>query len=63
MPNSAHVTGPPAGVTWPEAKAPALQRTLRAVTEQRGGLDLHSLHTVGFGSAAVPHWNSLQTIT
>jgi endonuclease III len=26
-----------AGVTWPEAKAPALQRTLRTITERRGG--------------------------
>ena len=32
-----------AGVTWPEAKAPALQRTLRAITEQRGSLDLSHL--------------------
>ena len=29
--------------TWPEAKAPALQRTLRAVTEARGALDLSHL--------------------
>lgn len=32
-----------AGVTWPEAKAPALQRTLRAITERRGALDLDHL--------------------
>lgn len=32
-----------AGVTWPEAKAPALQRTLQAITERRGGLDLDHL--------------------
>jgi endonuclease-3 len=32
------------GVTWPEAKAPALQRTLRTITEARGGaLDLDHL--------------------
>jgi endonuclease-3 len=29
--------------TWPEAKAPALQRTLRAITERRGSLDLSHL--------------------
>ena len=32
-----------AGVTWPEAKAPALQRTLRAITAARGALDLDHL--------------------
>jgi endonuclease-3 len=33
-----------AACTWPEAKAPALQRTLRALTEARGGrLDLANL--------------------
>ena len=33
-----------AACTWPEAKAPALQRTLRAITERRGGrLDLSHL--------------------
>ncbi len=32
--------------TWPEAKAPALQRTLRAITEARGGLDLSHLATL-----------------
>jgi endonuclease III len=37
-----------AGVTWPEAKAPALQRTLRAITEARGGrLDLDHLAALG----------------
>jgi hypothetical protein len=30
---------------------------------QQGGLDLRSLHTVGFASAAAPHWHSLQAIT
>ncbi len=29
--------------TWPEAKAPALQRTLRAIAERRGSLDLSHL--------------------
>ncbi len=29
--------------TWPEAKAPAMQRTLRAITERRGALDLSHL--------------------
>ncbi|WP_376092573.1 endonuclease III domain-containing protein [Roseomonas sp. CCTCC AB2023176] len=29
--------------TWPEAKAPALQRTLRAIAERRGALDLQHL--------------------
>ncbi|MGG5807824.1 endonuclease III domain-containing protein [Falsiroseomonas sp. CW058] len=32
-----------AACTWPEAKAPALQRTLRAITERRGALDLSHL--------------------
>ncbi|WP_207539021.1 endonuclease III domain-containing protein [Sabulicella rubraurantiaca] len=32
-----------AACTWPEAKAPALQRTLHAVTERRGVLDLSHL--------------------
>ena len=35
-----------AGVTWPEAKAPALQRTLRALTERRGSLDLSHLEAM-----------------
>ena len=35
-----------AACTWPEAKAPALQRTLRAVTERRGALDLSHLATM-----------------
>lgn len=45
-----------AGVTWPEAKAPALQRTLRAVTAQRGGLDLSHLH--GMAEAEAAAWLS-----
>jgi endonuclease III len=41
-----------ADVTWPEAKAPALQRTLRAVTERRGGrLDLDHLAAMEPGAA------------
>jgi endonuclease-3 len=43
-----------AGVTWPEAKAPALQRTLRAITEQRGGLDLS--HLAGMPEAEAAAW-------
>ncbi len=43
-----------AGVTWPEAKAPALQRTLRAITEKRGGLDLS--HLAGMDAAAAREW-------
>ena len=43
-----------AGVTWPEAKAPALQRTLRAITEQRGGLDLD--HLADMEPAAARAW-------
>lgn len=35
-----------AGVTWPEAKAPALQRTLRALTAARGSLSLDHLETL-----------------
>ena len=35
-----------AGVTWPEAKAPALQRVLRTITERRGALDLSHLATL-----------------
>ena len=35
-----------AACTWPEAKAPALQRTLRAVTERIGRLDLSVLTTM-----------------
>ncbi|TDG31216.1 Fe-S cluster assembly protein HesB [Paracraurococcus ruber] len=42
------------GVTWPEAKAPALQRTLRAVTERRGGLDLS--HLADMPEAAAAAW-------
>jgi endonuclease-3 len=41
-----------AGVTWPEAKAPALQRTLRAITEQWGGLDLSHLAALPDAEAA-----------
>ncbi|GAA0602660.1 hypothetical protein GCM10009416_45550 [Craurococcus roseus] len=44
-----------AGVTWPEAKAPALQRTLRAITEVRGGrLDLD--HLAGMEPEAARAW-------
>jgi endonuclease-3 len=43
-----------AGVTWPEAKAPALQRTLRAITERRGGLDLG--HLTGMEPDAAREW-------
>jgi endonuclease-3 len=43
-----------AGVTWPEAKAPALQRTLRAITERRGGLDLS--HLAGLAEAEAAAW-------
>jgi endonuclease III len=43
-----------AGATWPEAKAPALQRTLRAITERRGGLDLG--HLAGMEAAAARGW-------
>ena len=44
-----------AGVTWPEAKAPALQRTLRAIAEKRGGrLDLD--HLAGMDPAAAREW-------
>ncbi len=32
--------------TWPEAKAPALQRTLRAITAARGALDLSQLEAM-----------------
>ena len=32
-----------AACTWPEAKAPALQRTLRAITERVGRLDLSAV--------------------
>ena len=41
-----------AGVTWPEAKAPALQRVLRTITERRGGLDLSHLETLPEADAA-----------
>ncbi|MDO9711550.1 endonuclease III domain-containing protein [Paracraurococcus lichenis] len=41
-----------AGVTWPEAKAPALQRTLRAITGQRGTLDLSHLEAMPEAEAA-----------
>ena len=40
-----------AGVTWPEAKAPALQRALRALTERRGSLDLSHLEAMDDGDA------------
>ena len=44
-----------AGVTWPEAKAPALQRTLRAIAERRGGrLDLG--HLAGMEPEAARAW-------
>ncbi len=43
-----------AGVTWPEAKAPALQRTLRAITERRGALDLD--HLLGMPEVAAMAW-------
>ncbi|TCZ65374.1 endonuclease III domain-containing protein [Roseicella aquatilis] len=43
-----------AGATWPEAKAPALQRTLRAITERRGGLDLS--HLEGMPEAKAAEW-------
>jgi len=43
-----------AGVTWPEAKAPALQRTLRAITEERGNLDLG--HLAGMEPEAARAW-------
>ena len=42
------------GVTWPEAKAPALQKTLRALTERRGGLDLS--HLEGMDDAEATAW-------
>ena len=45
-----------AGVTWPEAKAPALQRTLFAITEQRGGLDLD--HLAGMDAQVARAWLS-----
>jgi endonuclease-3 len=46
-----------AGVTWPEAKAPALQRMLRSITEKRGGrLDLD--HLMGMDQAAAREWLS-----
>ncbi|WP_145135151.1 endonuclease III [Roseomonas gilardii] len=40
--------------TWPEAKAPALQRTLRALTERQGRLDLG--HLAGMEVAAARDW-------
>ncbi len=43
-----------AGVTWPEAKAPALQKTLRALTERRGRLDLS--HLEGMDDAEATAW-------
>ena len=43
-----------AGVTWPEAKAPALQRTLRAIAEKRGRLDLD--HLAGMDPTAAREW-------
>ena len=42
------------GVTWPEAKAPALQRTLRALTERQGLLDLS--HLAGMPEAEAAAW-------
>jgi endonuclease-3 len=44
-----------AGVTWPEAKAPALQRTLRAITERRGGA-LGLDHLEGMAEAEARDW-------
>ncbi len=41
--DTAHVQDALSPCTWPEAKAPALQRTLRAITEARGALDLDHL--------------------
>ncbi|RAI55415.1 Fe-S cluster assembly protein HesB [Roseicella frigidaeris] len=41
-----------AGVTWPEAKAPALQRVLRTITERRGALDLSHLAALPEAEAA-----------
>lgn len=43
-----------AAATWPEAKAPALQRTLRAITERRGTLDLS--HLAGMTEAEATAW-------
>ena len=43
-----------AGVTWPEAKAPALQRTLRALTERQGLLDLS--HLAGMSVPEATAW-------
>jgi endonuclease-3 len=43
-----------AACTWPEAKAPALQRTLRALTERRGALDLS--HLAGMPEAEARAW-------
>lgn len=40
--------------TWPEAKAPALQRTLRALTERQGRLDLG--HLAGMEVAEARGW-------
>lgn len=40
--------------TWPEAKAPALQRTLRALTERQGRLDLG--HLAGMEVAEARDW-------
>ncbi len=45
-----------AGVTWPEAKAPALQRTLRAIAEKRGRLDLD--HLAAMDQTAAREWLS-----
>ena len=42
------------GCTWPEAKAPALQRTLRAITERRGALSL--THLAGMPVAEARAW-------
>lgn len=40
--------------TWPEAKAPALQKTLRAITAGRGALDLD--HLAGMETEAARAW-------
>ncbi|MDT8331175.1 Fe-S cluster assembly protein HesB [Roseomonas gilardii] len=40
--------------TWPEAKAPALQRTLRTLTERQGRLDLG--HLAGMEVAEARDW-------
>jgi len=45
--------------TWPEAKAPALQKILHAITERRGGLDLD--HLAGMPVPEARAW--LESIT